>query len=152
VVNTQYSGAGPHEIENLVTRPVEEALSMVQNVKRINSTSSEGSSLVVIEFNENTDMDFATLEMREKIDLIKNYLPEDAKAPLILKIDPNALPIMTLGVSGEGDLGNLQEIAEKRIKPRLERIEGVASVSITGGHQERVEIVADPAIIQSFIS
>nr|WP_207755054.1 efflux RND transporter permease subunit [Alkaliphilus hydrothermalis] len=150
VVNTQYPGAGPHEIENLVTRPVEEALAMVHNVKRINSTSSEGNSLVVIEFNENTDMDFATLEMREKIDLIKNYLPKDTKAPLILKIDPNALPIMTLGVSGEGDLGDLQEIAEKRIKPRLERIEGVASVTITGGDEERVEIVTDPAIIQSY--
>ncbi|WP_026477733.1 efflux RND transporter permease subunit [Alkaliphilus transvaalensis] len=150
LVNIQYPGAGPHEIENLITRPIEEAVATVHNIKRINSTSSEGSATVVIEFNQDTDMDFATLEMRERIDLVKNYLPEDAQAPIILKIDPNALPIMTLGVGGQQDLSQLQEITENRIKPRLERLEGVASVSITGGYQERVEIVVDPAILQSY--
>ncbi len=150
VVNTQYPSAGSHEIENLVTRPLEEAMARVHNIKRMNSTSSEGNSIIIIEFNQDTDMDFATLEMREKIDLIKNYLPEDALAPMILKIDPNALPIMVLGIVGNDNLDQLQEMAEKRIKPRLERLEGVASVSVNGGYQQQVEIVVDPVILQKY--
>ena len=150
VVNTRFPGAGPLEIEALVTRPLEEAVSMVHNMKRVTSVSAEGYSMIIIEFNDGTNMDFASLEMREKIDLVKNYLPEDALAPMVLKIDPNALPIMLIGVSGNEDLSTLKELAEFKIKPRLERLVGVASVSITGGYDDVIEIIVDPIRLSSY--
>ena len=150
VVNTRYPGAGPLEIEALITRPLEEAVAMVHNMKRVTSVSAEGYSMIIIEFNDGTNMDFATLEMREKIDLIKNYLPEDAMAPMVLKIDPNALPIMLIGVSGKEELSHLKELAEVKLKPRLERLVGVASVSITGGYDEIIEINVDPQKLSSY--
>lgn len=149
VVNTQYPGAGPLEVENLVTRPLEAALAMVHNVKRINSTSSEGNSTIIIEFNQDIDMNFATLEMREKIDLVKNYMPEGVIPPIILKIDPNALPIMHIGISGDVDFTELQGIIENKIAPRIERLPGVASVTLSGGVKEEILIQADPTKLQA---
>ncbi|MCC5910243.1 MAG: efflux RND transporter permease subunit [Clostridiaceae bacterium] len=146
VVNTQYIGAGPLEIENLITRPIEETVATVNNVKHINSVSTEGSSVVIIEFDQGTDMDFATLEIREKIDLVKRFLPQDAIDPMVLKIDPNALPIMAIGVIGE-DIDKLQDTVEHRIKPRLERLEGVAAVGVSGGREKNVEIKIDPTYL-----
>ncbi|ABR49752.1 acriflavin resistance protein [Alkaliphilus metalliredigens QYMF] len=150
VVSTQYPGAGPLEIEGLVTRPVEEAVATVHNVKNMSSSSSEGNSIVIIEFNQGTDMDFATLQMREKIDLIKGFLPDEVTDPMVLRIDPNALPIMVLGLSGTEDLSELQSIVESQIKPKFERLEGVASVSVTGGYEEVVEIEVDPNVLTSY--
>ncbi|KAB3533088.1 efflux RND transporter permease subunit [Alkaliphilus serpentinus] len=144
VVNVQYPSAGPHEIENIITRPIESAMAMVHNVKTISSSSSEGNSNVIVEFNQDTDMDFATLEMREKIDLIRNYLPGDISVPMVMKIDPNALPIMQIGVSGNQNLVELYRMAEDYIKPRLERLTGVAAVDITGGSEEVIEVIVDP--------
>ena len=143
VVSTQYLGSGPFEIENMVTKPIEEAVSTVHNVKRVSSSSSEGISIVTVEFNQGTDMDFATLQMREKIDLITGFLPEDTSDPMVLKIDPNAMPIMVLGISGYDDLSKMQEIAEYQIKPRLERLQGVASIAISGGYEKVVQIKLD---------
>lgn len=94
IIMTQYSGAGPQEIETLVTRPLEGAVGTVSNLKNITSMSSNGSSVVMVEFNDGTDMDMAMLDMREKIDMIKGYLPEDAEEPLVLELDPNMMPIM----------------------------------------------------------
>ncbi len=85
-------------------------------------------------------MDFAALEMREKIDLIKGFLPDGASAPMVLKIDPNAQPIVQISLSNLEDLAKSQSIAEDMIKPRLERLEGVASVEITGGYENQIEI------------
>lgn len=144
VVNIQYPSAGPHEIENIITRPVEAAMAMVHNVKGITSISSEGNSSVIVEFNQNTNMDFATLEMREKVDLIRNYLPEDISVPTVMKIDPNALPIMQIGVTGNRSNIELYHMAENYIKPRLERLTGVAAVDVSGGSEEIIEIIVDP--------
>lgn len=149
MINTQYPGAGPQEVENLITKPLEAAVAMVHNVKRITSTSSEGNSRITIEFFQNTDMDFAALEIREKIDLVKGYLPEDTIDPMVLKVDPNALPIMNVGIGGDKELVSLQEIAENIIQPRLERIPGVASVSLSGGAKEEIHIVVDPLKLQA---
>ncbi len=150
VVNTSLPGAGPLEIEALITKPLEEAVAMVHNMKRVSSVSAEGYSMIIVEFNDGTNMDFATLEMREKIDLIKNYLPEDAMEPMVLKIDPNAIPIMLIGVSGDADLGELKELAETKIKPRLERLTGVASVSTTGGYEDIIEIKVEPLRLNAY--
>lgn len=145
LVSTSYSGAGPQEIESLITRPIEEILGTVNNVKSIRSSSREGFSMVIVEFNWGTDMDFAGLQMREKIDQIKRLLPEDAEQPLVFKLDPSAQPIMTVGLSGGRDLAELKRTVEKTIKPRLERLDGVASVAIQGGAAREIQVMVDPA-------
>ncbi|MDD4569320.1 MAG: efflux RND transporter permease subunit, partial [Tepidanaerobacteraceae bacterium] len=85
VVITEYSGASSHEVENMITKPLEQILSTMNNVKNIQSLSSEGNSTIVIEFNWGSDMDIAAQDMREKVDLIKPYLPSDARAPMVVK-------------------------------------------------------------------
>lgn len=153
IVSTSYEGVGPTEIEELVTKPLENSLSTVSNIKQVSSVSSEGNSIVIAEFTQGTDMEFASLDMREKVDLVKGILPADAASPTVIKIDPNATPIMQLSVttSGEGDdLLLLQEIGEDTIKPRLERLKGVASVSITGGYENQVEIVVNEEKLRGY--
>lgn len=140
IVQTSYSGAGPQEIEKLVTKPLEESLSTVNNIDKISSISTEGSSLVILQFNFGTDMDFAALEMREKIDIIEGYLPDDTSDPMVLKFDPNAMPIMSLSISGSGDIATTGHIAEDIVKPRLERVEGAASVDINGVLVKEIEV------------
>lgn len=140
IVSTSYQGVGPQEMENLVTRPLEESIATVGNIENINSTTSEGQSVVMAQFVFGTDMDFAALEMREKIDLVKGFLPGDASEPMVLKIDPSAQPIVQISLSNSGDLAESHSIAGDMIKPRLERLEGVASVEVTGGYENQVEI------------
>ena len=124
IIMTQYSGAGPQEIETLVTRPLEGAVGTVSNLKNITSMSSNGSSVVMVEFNDGTDMDMAMLDMREKIDMIKGYLPEDAEEPLVLELDPNMMPIMQLGISGNQDLEALTRSVENSIIGKIENRRG----------------------------
>lgn len=140
VVMTTYSGAGPQEIETLVTRPIEETLGSVSGISEITSRSSEGQSIVICSFSYGTDMDFASLDMREKVDLIKGYLPSGASNPMIMAVDVDSVPVFMVSLSGSKDLASLQSLAEDSIKPRLERIDGVASVSISGGYDNKVEV------------
>lgn len=143
IVSTSYSGVGSKEMEEMVTKPIEEAIATVSDIENVRSISSEGNSIVVAEFAFGTDMDFATLDMREKIDMVKGFLPEDATNPMVMKIDPNAFPIIQLSLSNGKDLGKLQVIAEDTIKPKLERLPGVASVDVSGGYENQVEIVVN---------
>ena len=149
-VFTDYSGVGPEEIETLITRPLEETLGTVTNVKEITSITSSGSSIVLLEFNMGTNMDFAALEMREKIDLIRGWLPDDAGQPLVFKFDPSMMPVMVVGLGGVEDLAQLKELAEDTIKPRLERLEGVASVSVQGGREREIEVKLHPAALEGY--
>ncbi len=145
VVSTGYPGAGPQEVESIVTRNLENIMATVNNVKSIRSVSSEGNSIVILEFNDGTNMDLATLEMREKIDLIRRVFPDGVTSPLVLKLDPNMMPIMSFGISQEGqDVGRLMLWVEDVLKPRLERLDGVASVSISGGYQNEIKVIVDP--------
>lgn len=139
-VITDYSGVGSNEIETMISRPIENALATVTNIKTLSSTSKAGQSLVLAEFNWGVDMNFATLEMREKIDLIKGFLPDDTSNPLIVKFDPSMMPIAQLGVSGATDQVELKRLVEEKVIPRLERLEGVASVGITGGLNREILI------------
>lgn len=150
VVITTYQGAGPQEIENLVTRPLEEALNTVSGVESVQSISQAGTSMVMLQFAWGTDMDFATLDMREKVDLIKGFLPADADDPMVLKMDPTMLPVMQLSVSGDMDLAQLKAVAEDTIKNRLERIDGVASVNVMGGLTREVQVTVDPARLATY--
>lgn len=140
IVTTDYSGVGPEEIETLITKPLEQGLSTVSNIKSVSSTSSEGNSIVVVEFNYGTDMDFASLEMREKVDLVKGRLPDDAGSPMVIKIDPNAFPVLQIAFTNGDDLTQLQTLIEDKIENRIERIDGVASVNISGGYEDEIRI------------
>lgn len=145
LVTTSYPGAGPQEVENLVTRPLESVLGTVNNVKKITSLSSSGQSMIVLELDWGTDMDFATLQMREKVDLIKGALPDDVEEPVVMKMDPNILPIMQFGVTGEMSMADLHKLADDLIVGRLERVPGVASATFTGGREREIQVQLDPA-------
>ena len=141
IVVTQYTGVGPQEIEKLITNPLEGAVSTVENIDTVTSTTTEGNSIVIAQFKNGTDMNFATLQMREKVDQIKSRLPSDAEAPMVMKLDLDAMPVVTLTLSGhDADLAKLQSIAEDKLKPQLERVSGAASVSVVGGYEEQVKI------------
>ena len=139
---TDYSGAGPEEVEKRITRPLEGGLSNVGNIEEITSTSAEGNSMIQIEFTWGTDMAEAANDVRDKLEFVKDMLPEEASTPQIFKFDPSMIPIMYLNVSGNRSPEDLREIAEKIIQPRLEQVEGVALVSVAGGRQRiiRVEV------------
>ncbi|MBN1799218.1 MAG: efflux RND transporter permease subunit [Spirochaetales bacterium] len=139
---TSYSGAGPEEIEKTITRPLESTLSNVSNIKQITSTSSEGTSLIFLEFTYGTNMAEAANDVRDRLEFIKDSLPEEATTPQILKFDMSMIPILRLKVSGNRSPEDLREIAENYIQPRLEQIDGVALASVRGGKEKiiRVEI------------
>ena len=151
-VITSYAGAGPEEVESSVSKVIEGAINTVGNVKTIESRSSAGSSMTLVSFGWGTDMDNAIIEMREKIAIVERALPDGVDKPMVLKMDPNMMPIMQIGITG-GDkmtLGQLQSIAEDKIQPRLERIPEVASVVITGGLQREVQVDVDPIKLQNY--
>lgn len=142
VLFTSYEGAGPEEIEKTLTRPLEGQLSNVSNIERISSSSSEGSSQIILEFTFGTDMTEASNEVRDRLELVKDFLPEEATSPQIFKFDPSIIPILQLRVSGNRSPEELRQIAENTIQPRVEQIEGVALASVRGGREQviRVEI------------
>lgn len=147
---TSYEGVGPEEIENLVTRPIESVLGTVNGIENINSTSSLGSSMVMVQFDWGTDMNFAVTQMREKIDMIAAALPSDCGKTTMFKLDINMMPIMVLGFGGDLPLEKLDNLANDVIKPRLERVNGVASVSVEGGVEREIRISAVPQRLQAY--
>jgi hydrophobic/amphiphilic exporter-1 (mainly G- bacteria), HAE1 family len=142
VVFTGYEGAGPEEIEKRISRPLEGSLSNVSNVESISSTSSEGSSMIMVEFTYGTNMAEAANSVRDNLEFIKGFLPDEADSPMIFKFDPSMLPIMGLTVTGNRTPEELRQIAEDIVQSRIEQIEGVALTSISGGRSRviRVEI------------
>jgi len=147
---TEYSGVSPEEVESLVTRPLENAISTVTNIKAITSTSNSGQSVIVAEFNWGTDMDFAALDMREKIDMVSGFLPDDAGEPIIFQFDPSMIPIVQYGVSNGKDLAELKREVEEDVIPELERLEGVASVTLVGGLDKQILIELDQNKIDNY--
>jgi len=140
-IQTEYEGAAPAEVEALITRPVEDAVGVVNNVLQVVSSSRADVSEVVIELAWDTDMDFAALDVRERLDRIR--LPVGASQPVLLRYDPSLDPIMRLGVYGSDDLTRLRFTAEEDVKRALERIEGVAAVLVSGGLEEEIEVELD---------
>jgi len=139
---TDYSSAGPEEIEKLITRPLESALGNVENIEKITSASSEGNSQITVEFTYGTNMAEAANDVRDKLEFIKQYLPDDADPPMIFKFDPSMIPIMYLAVTGNRSPEELRKIGVDIIQPRLEQVEGIAMASVIGGRERiiRVEI------------
>ncbi|MBQ4347607.1 MAG: efflux RND transporter permease subunit [Firmicutes bacterium] len=145
VVSTTYTGAGPEEVESLITEPIESAIATVPNIDYIQSVSSEGYSMVIASFEDGTDLDFAALDMREKVEMIQGALPEGAGTPSVLKIDMAMMSSIVVGVSSEKyDIQELSDFMDDEITPEFERIEGVASATAMGGIEREVEIVLNP--------
>jgi HAE1 family hydrophobic/amphiphilic exporter-1 len=137
-IQTEYPGTAPSEIENIISKPIEETCGVVDNVVRISSVSRAELSEVTVEFAWHTNMDFATLKLREKLDLLR--LPVGAAKPIILRYDPNQEPIMKLGLTGNVNLGQIRYVAEREVKQSLESIAGVAACSISGGLEDEIHI------------
>jgi HAE1 family hydrophobic/amphiphilic exporter-1 len=140
-IQTDYEDAAPEEIENLITRPIEEAVGVVSGLTRLSSISRPGQSEVVLEFGWDTSMDVASMDAREKLDLID--LPEDSDKPIILRFDPSHDPIMRLQLHGDLNLTRLRYLADQDIKKRLESTDGVAAVKVVGGREEQIRIEID---------
>ncbi len=145
IVSTTYVGAGPEEIETLVTKPLEESLGTVSNVDTIQSVSSANSSMVIVQFQDGTDIDMAAIDMREKVDMVKGRLPEDCSEPMVLKLDVNSMTGIAVGIKSESlDLNSLYALVDENIASSFEKVEGVASVSIIGGTEGEIQITVDP--------
>ncbi len=150
-IRTELTGAAPVEVESLITKPVEEAVGVIRNVRLVRSVSRSGQSDVTLEFLWGTDMDVAGVEVREKLDLL--FLPLEASRPLLLRFDPSSEPIMRLGLlyeasadaadSTESRLKALRRLAEDRIKTDLEAEEGTAAVKVSGGLEDEIQIQVD---------
>ena len=143
-VMANYDGAGPEEVEERVTKPLEASMAGISGMNSITSMSSAGSSVVMVMFEYGTNLDTATNDIRDALEFAKMMLPEEAQDVSILKLDINSLPIITIGVSGERSLEDINKIVEDTIAPRLERIDGVASVNVSGGQEQQVQITVDP--------
>lgn len=147
-IETKYAGAAPAEVESLITRPIEEAVGIISGVQRLTSRSRSGLSQVTLEFAWKTNMDLATLDAREKLDLVT--LPRDAEKPAILRFDPSSDPILRLGLSGSGDLARLRMVAEDEVKKDLESIDGLASVKVEGGLERQIDVRVDESRLSSY--
>ena len=139
-VRTTYTGVGPLEMEELITRPMEQGVSAVPGLTRVQSQSSEGNSQVQLNFEWGSDLAEAANEVRTRVDRMRNRLPEDADPPTIFKFDSNSQPIMQLGIQGDYDPVTLREIAENEISPRFERVDGIAAVTVNGGLRRQIHV------------
>lgn len=142
IVMTTYVGASPETVEAVVTKPVESSMATVSNIESISSVSSENYSMVVLEFSQSTDMNAVSLEIRENLDQIKSYWDDSVGNPIIMKLNPDMLPVMIAAVGGNNmDASQITALTENTIIPELESIDGVASASATGLLEESVNVV-----------
>jgi HAE1 family hydrophobic/amphiphilic exporter-1 len=140
-VETKLSGAAPAEMEALVSRPIEEVVGVVAGVKRLTSASRPGLSQVTMEFEWGRNMDFAALDVRQKLDLLR--LPREADKPVILRFDPSNDPVVRLYLTGGRDLYQLRYVAEEVLKKDLESTEGVAAIKVNGGFEDEIQVRVD---------
>jgi len=142
-IRTEYPGTAPAEVENLISKPIEEAVGVVNGVMQVSSISRSGVSDVVVEFNWDTNMDFASLNVREKLDRVK--LPKDATQPILLRYDPALEPILRIALYGDQNLIALRLLAEEKIKQELESLDGVAAAQVSGGLEEEIHVDVNEA-------
>ncbi|MCP2605891.1 efflux RND transporter permease subunit, partial [Candidatus Aminicenantes bacterium AC-335-O07] len=147
---TIYSGVSSEEIENTITKPIEQIVSSVNRVKKVSSISQEGVSVVMVEFEWGTNLDFAAQDIRDRIGLYRNYLPEDATDPLVVKFSFTQFPIIFYGVtSNKRDLRELKRIMEDSVAGRLERLDGVASAQVFSPEEREILINIDRSSLES---
>ena len=141
VVYTVYPGASPERVETAVTQPLEQAVATTSGLENISSISSENLSLIIMEFSGSTNMDSAMIELSSNIDMVSGYLDDMVQSPTLMKINPDMLPVQMLSIDVDGmDVKQLSEYVQSDLAPRLERIDGVATVDVSGIVEDRVEI------------
>lgn len=151
IINTTYQGVGASEMENLVTKKIEGAISSVSGVDTITSQTSEGNSLTMVQFDTGTDMDKAVSDMNSNIEMIKSLLPEDCDDPMVIKMDTNIMPVAMMSVSYEGlDLVKTKQFVEDNITDKLESTTGVASVSVMGATDRIIEVRLNPTKMSGY--
>ncbi|SEP74403.1 hydrophobic/amphiphilic exporter-1, HAE1 family [Virgibacillus subterraneus] len=149
VVATSYGDAAPQEVENLISRPIESSVSSVEGIQTVQSQSQSGSSLVIMMFNNGVDLDQALLDVREKVDQAKGFLPEEAGEPSVMRFSPDQLPVMWVGLTGD-DSATLTQVAEDEVVPFFERQGGVASVTVEGAKEREIQLILDQAKLQQY--
>lgn len=149
VVYATYPGAGPEDIEQQVTKKLEGAVAGLSGLDTLQSTSSENMSMLIIRFTNDTDMDQAMTDLRDKVAQVKSQLPDDASDPTVMSIDIDSMPVVQVALRGN-DLASLQSIAEDEIQPALERLDGVASVDISGGYEQEIAVHTDASRLKGY--
>ena len=150
VIFTSYPEVAPAEVERLLTERVEAEAAAVPGVEAVTSVSREGVSLVTLRFAWGTDMDFAMLNVRERMDNLRDVIPATATRPRILRVDPESEAIMVLSVSGGSDLWETKELAESVIRRHLDQLDGVAQAAVTGGLDREIQVEVDPERLQAY--
>ncbi len=148
-VVTIYSGASPEDIEKNLSHPIEQIVSTIKGVKKVSSISQSGASIVLVEFEWGTNLDFAAQDIRDQLGLWKNYMPADANDPIVVKWNFSQIPILFYGIYGYSDLNELEKIFGDLVVPRLERIDGIASVYVQSPYEEEIEVAVDVDAIKN---
>ena len=150
VVMTTYPGASPEKIETTVTKPLEAVLGTTGGIKNVSSVSSENASIVILEFEQGTNMDSAMIELSSNVDLVSGQMDDAVGTPMLMKISPDMLPVMVASVDMDGmDVKEISALADETVMPAFERIDGVASVDATGLVEQQVTVTLDQAKIDA---
>ncbi|HTJ80498.1 MAG TPA: efflux RND transporter permease subunit, partial [Polyangiaceae bacterium] len=144
VVTTTLPGAAPEQIETEVSDKVEAAVNTISGVDELRSVSVEGVSQVMIQFSLEKDVNIAAQEVSEKVNAMVSDLPEGTDQPTVVKLDPDATPILTLVVSGKGDVREVTEFADKKVRRQIESAAGVGQVTVVGGRPRQINVIIDP--------
>ncbi|MEE1207745.1 MAG: efflux RND transporter permease subunit, partial [Muribaculaceae bacterium] len=150
MVMTTYTGASASDIEQNVTRPLENVLNSVSDLKHITSKSRENISVITLEFEYGNDIDVITNDVRDKLDMVSSQMPDDAESPIIFKFSTDMIPIVLLSVNADESMPGLYKILDENVANPLARIDGVGSVSISGAPKREIHIYTDPARLEAY--
>ena len=150
MVMTTYQGASAQDIEQNVTRPLENVLNSVNDLKHITSKSRENISVITLEFEYGKDIDVLTNDVRDKLDLVSSSLPDDAETPIIFKFSTDMIPIILLSVQADESMPGLYKILDEAVANPLARVNGVGSVSISGAPKREIHIYVDPVRLEAY--
>ena len=150
VVVTTYVGASPADVETLISRPIEQNAVSVTGVKNVMSTSKQNVSMVMLEFDWGYNMDKAEIDTRSKLDLLKGVLPDESQAPIVVAMDPSMQPVVLFNLTADMATSDLRKIAEDRIQPKLERVEGISSVQVGGGELREIHVRLNPQKLEAY--
>ena len=150
MVITSYSGASAEDIEENITKPLENSLNSVEDLKHIHSKSKENISVVFMEFNYGIDPDVATADVRDKLDMVTQALPDEASIPIIMKFSPDEMPIMMMSIKAEESWSGLAKIIDEQVSTPLARVKGVGTVSVSGLPERQIQVYCDPFKLEAY--
>ena len=150
MVMTAYPGASAEDIETNLTRPLENALNAVEDLKHMSSQSRENYSLITLEFEYGNDIDVLTNDVRDKLDMVESVLPDDAENPIIFKFSTDMVPIVILSVQANESMPALYKILDDAVATPLARVDGVGSVSIAGAPKREIQVYVDPNKLEAY--